>query len=140
VAEPAGLLDTNVFIHAHARDTASGECQRFLAALEAGAARAHLEPVILHELSYALPHYVKQMTRDEVADYLLMVLSWDGVEGEKGVMVDAVERWQRTPGLSFADAHLSALASERGCPVYSKNVRELTGQGTSIPNPLPGAA
>ena len=77
------------------------------------------------------------MTREDVAQYLLMVLSWDGVGGAKGVMADAVERWRTSAGLSFADAYLSALAAERQCPVYSKNVRELAGQGVPVPNPLP---
>ena len=132
-----GLLDTNVFIHAHASDSSTDECRRFLQALEAGRLRAQLEPLILHELSYALPHYVKQMTREQVAEYLLMVLSWEGVQGEKDSMVDAVQRWRNTPGLSFADAYLAALATARQCPVYSKNVRELEGQGVIVPQPLP---
>lgn len=129
-----GLLDTNVFIHAHTTDSASEECRRFLASLERGRVRAQLEPLILHELSYALPHYVKQMTRQQIGEYLLMVLSWDGVEGD---MVDAVQRWQETSGLSFADAYLAALAAERSCSVYSKNVRELEAQGVTVPQPLP---
>ena len=62
-----GLVDTNVFIHAHASDRFSAECRAFLRALEQGQVRARLEPIILHELSYALPRYVKQMTRQEVA-------------------------------------------------------------------------
>jgi predicted nucleic acid-binding protein len=77
-----GLLDTNVFIHAHTADAHAEECQRCLAALEIGKLRARLEPVILHELSYVLPRYLKQMTRQQVAEYLLMVLDWPGVEGE----------------------------------------------------------
>lgn len=45
-----GLVDTNVFIHAHTTDAASQECRDFLRALEAGTVRAQLEPIILHEL------------------------------------------------------------------------------------------
>jgi predicted nucleic acid-binding protein len=108
-------------------------------ALEAGQARAHLEPLILHELSYALPRYLRQMTRQDVAAFLLMILSWAGVVGDKGVMADGVRRWHDMPGLSFADAYLAALAAHRGCPVYTKNVRELARQGAVVPNPLPGA-
>jgi predicted nucleic acid-binding protein len=133
-----GLLDTNVFIHAHTTDQWSEECRRFLARLAEGRLRARLEPLILHELSYALPRYVKQITRDELAAYLLMVLGWDGVQGEKDTMADAVERWWRTPGLAFADAYLAALATRQECPVYTKNVRELAGQGVAVPQPLPG--
>ena len=138
--DSAGLLDTNVFIHAQAQDPASHECVLFLSALEAGQVQAILDPIILHELSYVLPRYLQQMTRMDIAEYLLMVLSWDGVRGEKGVLVDAVERWRATPGLSFADAHLAALASDQGRPVYSKNLRELRGQGVEVPDPLPTIA
>jgi predicted nucleic acid-binding protein len=132
-----GLLDTNVFIHAHTTDSVSEACRRFLAALEQGQTRAQLEPLILHDLSYALPHYVTQMTRQQVAEYLLMVLSWDGVQGDKDVMVDAVQRWQGTSGLSFADAYLAALSAQLSCSVYSKNVREPEAQGVIVPQPLP---
>ena len=137
MAEPAGLLDTNVFIHAHTRDSASDECRRFLTSLEAGRVKARLDPIVLHGLSYALPHYMKQMTKRDVASYLLMVLGWGAVEGEKAIMVDAVERWRDTPRLSFADAFLAALAADQGRVVYSKNVRELRGQGVEVPSPLP---
>ena len=132
-----GLLDTNVFIHAYTRDTMAQECRGFLVALEQGTVRARLEPVVLHELTYTLPRYMKQMTRDDVAVYLSMVLSWPGVLGEKDVLVDAVERWWRTPGLAFVDAYLAALAVQEGCPVYTKNVRDLVGQGVQVPDPLP---
>lgn len=137
MAEQAGLLDTNLFIHAHARDAASSECRQFLAALEGGRIKAHLEPIILHELSYALPHYMKQMTRADIAEYLLMVLGWDAVQGQKATMVDAVERWRDTAGLSFADSYLAAVAVDQGRPIYSKNVRELQDQGVVVPDRLP---
>ena len=135
-----GLLDTNVFIHAHARDQWGDECRRFLFALERGDVHARLEALILHELSYALPHYIKQMTRDRMAEYLLMVLSWKGVRGEKGLMAEAVQRWQDHPGLAFVDAYLAALARTLDCPVYTKNVRELEAQGALVPQPLPWEA
>lgn len=135
--EEDGLVDTNIFIHAQSTDANAEGCRRFLAALESGRVRARLEPLILHELSYALPRYAKQMTRGDVAEYLLMVLSWDGVVGEKGVMAEAVQRWAGTPGLSFADAFLAAVAGHRRCPVYTKNLRDLRGQGAEAPDPLP---
>ena len=133
-----GYLDTNLFIHAHTHDPLSEECSRFLAALEEGRIEAVLEPVILHELSYALPRYLKQLTREDVAEYLLTVLSWDGVRGDKDVMADAVQRWRSTPGLGFADAYLAARAAIGGSPVYTKNVSDFTAQGVSVPEPLPG--
>jgi predicted nucleic acid-binding protein len=135
-----GLLDTNIFLHAHADDSVSAECQAFLRALERGQVRARLEPIVLHELSYALPRFVKQMTRREVGAYLAMVLRWDGVFGEKDVMADAVQRWRNTPGLSFADAYLAAIATRMQLPVFTKNIRDLIGQGVSVPVPLPTGA
>jgi hypothetical protein len=91
----------------------------------------------MHELSYALRHYLKQMTRGDVAQYLLTVLSWKGVQGDKDTMAQAVQRWAQTPGLSLVDAYLAELAIQRVCPVYTKNIRELVGQGASVPDPLP---
>jgi len=136
MGEPAGLLDTNVFIHAHTSDAHAADCRAFLAALERGERTARVEPLVLHELSYALPHYLKQMSRDDVGQYLLMVLSWPGVVGDVSLMVDTVQRWRRTPGLSFADAYLCAVALRDAVPVYSKNLRELRGQGVEAPSPL----
>jgi predicted nucleic acid-binding protein len=132
-----GLLDTNVFLHAQTTDSLSAECRQFLAALEAGTVRAQLEPLVLRELSYALKHYLKQLTRDDIATYLMTVLSWDGVEGEKDAMADAVRRWRATPSLAFVDAYLAALASQRQCSIYTKNVRELAEQNVVVPDPLP---
>ena len=135
--DETGLLDTNTFIHAHARDVHTEECRAFLAALETGSVHAHLEPIVLHELSYALPHYLKQMDRRQVADYLLMVLAWPGVRGAKDVMVDCVERWRASKRLAFVDSYLAALAAQRQCPVYTKNVREFVEQGVGVPQTLP---
>jgi predicted nucleic acid-binding protein len=132
-----GLLDTNVFLHAQTTDRFGEECRRFLTSLEDGERSASLEPLVLHELSYVLPIVVKQMGRRDVADYLLTVLSWPGVRGEKDLMADTVQRWRDAPNLSFVDAFLASLAARRHCPVYTKNVRDLTGQGALVPDPLP---
>ena len=42
-----------------------------------------------------------------------------------------------TPGLSFADAYLAALAARPPVPVFTKNLREIRGQGIDAPEPLP---
>jgi predicted nucleic acid-binding protein len=134
---PDGLLDTNVFLHAQTHDHWSEECRRFLAAVERGQVHARLEPMVLHELSYAMRHYLKQASREDTARYLLGILRWPGVEGDKEVLIEAVERWERTPGLGFVDAYLSVVASREGRPVYTKNIREFVGQGIHVPEPLP---
>ena len=133
-----GLLDTNVFIHAYTTDRHSQECRGFLAAVERGDVEARLEPLVLHELSYVLPRYLKQLSRVEVADYLLMVLGWRGVRGDTDLLVDTVQRWRAARRLAFVDAYLLALAFREGCSIHTKNVAELAGQGVSVPQTLPG--
>jgi predicted nucleic acid-binding protein len=133
-----GLLDTNVFIHAQTTDSRSEECRRFLRALQLGTHRARIDAVVLHELSYALKHYARQMRREDIARYLLSVLSWPGVTGDKDVLIDTVQRWHQSPGVSFVDAYLGATAYRDSCPVYTLNVRDLERQGVTVPQPLPG--
>lgn len=132
-----GLLDTNVFVHAHTNDSVAQECRDFLAALERGQVQGRLEPLVAHELTYVLPRVIRQMTRADVAQYLLMVLGWRGVTGPKDILVDAVIRWRDKAGLSFVDAYLAALAAERRCAVYTKNLRDFEGQGSAVPRTLP---
>lgn len=135
--DESGLLDTNTFVHAHAHDAHTEECQACLVALESGKAQARLEAIVLHELSYALPHYMKQMDRRQVAEYLLMVLAWPGIRGAKDVMVDAVQRWRASERLAFVDSYLAALAAQRQCPVHTENLRDFAGQGIVVPQILP---
>ena len=58
----------------------------------AGTIRARLEPLVLHELTYALPRVVKQATRTDIAAYIAIVLGWPGIQGEIEVVRDTVER------------------------------------------------
>jgi len=39
--------------------------------------------------------------------------------------------------LAFVDSYLAALAAQRQCPVYTKNVREFVEQGVVVPQTLP---
>lgn len=133
----AGLIDTNVFIHARTYDAHPEQCLNFLEAVQRGAILTPLDPVVLHELCYALPHYRKGMSRSDIAEYLLAVLAWEGIVADKAFLIEAVERWRDAPGLAFVDAYLSARAARDDSPVFSKKVAELEAQGISIPNPLP---
>ena len=132
-----GVVDTNVFIHAQTHDVLAEECLSFLEAVEEGRVESRLEPMVLHELSYALPRYRRGMSRGQVADYLLAILAWQGIVADKSVLIQSVERWRDTDGLGFVDAYLAVIASTEGVPVYSKNVRELRGQGVVVPDRLP---
>jgi predicted nucleic acid-binding protein len=132
-----GFIDTNIFIHAVATDAHSAECQQFLLRVERGEITVKLESTVLHELSYMLKRFHKQFTRQDIADYLLLILGWPGIQADKVVMIDAVGRWRRTEGLAFVDAYLAELATREGVQIYSKNVRELRSQGAEVPDPLP---
>jgi predicted nucleic acid-binding protein len=135
-----GLLDTNHFVHALARDALSLECRTFLDRLKQGLTRAYLDPLVVHELPYSLPRVHQQMSRSDVATYILGVLAWPGIVGETHLLREAIDRWDQTPGLGFVDAYLAARARQESVPVYTKNVRELSMQGAVVPDPLPGSS
>jgi predicted nucleic acid-binding protein len=134
-----GYLDTNVFIHAISNDEHTQEFQGFLAELEKGSILARMDPLVLHEITYTLPRFAKQLSRQDVATYLLSVLDWPGVLSDKPILADALDRWRRTLRLGFTDAYLAAIAVRDGMPVFTKNVRDLRGQGAEVPDRLPGA-
>jgi predicted nucleic acid-binding protein len=98
-----GFVDTNVFIHALATDDHSIECRQFLSLIQRGELEVRLEATVMHELSYMLKRFQKQLSRQDVADYLLMILSWPGIQAEKILLIDAVRHWRRTDGLAFVD-------------------------------------
>jgi predicted nucleic acid-binding protein len=132
------LLDTNIFLHALTHDAHSAACQGLLRALSRGTARAVLEPVVVHELTYVLPRYVKQMTRRDVAQYLLSVISWEGVVCDKGTLTEALRLWSSHP-VGFIDAYLGARAAADDRPVYSRNADDLQSCGAAIPEDWPNA-
>jgi predicted nucleic acid-binding protein len=134
-----GILDTNILVHALMRDSVSEECRDLLRAIGIGQERAILDPLVVHEATYALQRVVR-LSRSAAADYLLDVLAWPGIIADRPVLVDALGRWKATQGLGFVDAYLVARASIEGVPIYSKNIRELVAQGATVPDPLPGAS
>jgi predicted nucleic acid-binding protein len=133
-----GYIDTNVFIHAQSQDAHAMECLAFVRALQRGEVEARLEPLVLHELTYILPRYRRDMSREDVGNYLLAVLAWRGVIADRGKLAETVERWRDDPSLGFVDAYLGACAAEDNAPVFTKNVRDFAGQGVEVPDPLPG--
>jgi predicted nucleic acid-binding protein len=135
---PDGLLDTNILVHALTRDKQSEECRHLLRAVRTGQVPAVLDPLVVHEATYSLQRVVR-LSRTDAADYLLDILSWPGIVADRAVLIDALGRWRASTALGFVDAFLAARATRDGVPVYTKNVRELTGQGATVPDPLPGA-
>jgi len=135
-AAPIAPLDTNVFVHAQASDRFTGERVAFLAALQSGRVRAMLDPLVLHELSYPLPWFVKQMSRAEVAAYLLTVLSWPGVHGDK-----TFNGWRRRALGSHARARLRGrLPRGAGRPPRLRHLHQECARPQRPGHPRPGSA
>jgi len=133
-----GILDTNVFIHAYMHDAHTQECQRFLRMVESGELRVRLEPIVVHELSYALLRRVRGITREQVIEYLLTVLHWGGIAGDLDVLEQAILFWRKSPALGFVDSFLATKAKQLDCPVYTKNSGDFQRLGVETPDPLPG--
>ena len=130
------LLDTDIFIHALTHDLHSAVCQSLLRALSSGTCRAILDPLVVHELTYVLPRYVKNMTRDDVAQYLTSVISWDGVIADKETLIESLRLWSTQP-VAFIDAYLAARAGGEDRPVYTRNVVDLESGGAIVPESWP---
>ncbi len=133
----AGLLDTNVVVHALGNDSNSEECRRFLAAAREGRVRVLIEPLVLHEITYVLTRRGPRLSAMEVAGYIQTLLNMKGAEGDVRSMSDALVLWQQSPSLGFVDCYLAAKARLMDVPVYTKNVRHLRRLGADAPDPLP---
>ena len=132
-----GLLDTNVILHARTMDEESDECRAFLRLVHGDRIRVQLDPLVVHELTYVLPRYIKQIGRAEVATYLISILEWPGVTADKALLVEALTRWGKTARLGFVDAYLAARALAENRPIYTKNVSDFADCGATVPVPLP---
>ncbi len=123
-----GWLDANVFIHPlFTRDPHAARCREILRSIEAGKAEAWLDPVTVHELTYALqkiPQFRDQ--RQMIVDYLLPLIVLDGIRmADKPSAVVALRLWAE--GSRFGGARLAALAQVGGLPVCSVNRRDFPG-------------
>ena len=135
MAEDFGWLDTNIFIHAQTRDRHSDACRRVMNQLAGGEAKGRIDPVVAHELTYALMSKFG-FTKRMAADYINMILTWEGVEvvGGKEPMISAICIWQEQ-NIGFADALLAARAMLDGTQVLTVNVRHIAAAGASAVAP-----
>lgn len=131
-----GILDTNILIHALSTDAHGADCRRFLQRVRDGEVAVLLTSVVALEFTYAVGRYAKQMTREDIADYLVSVMSLPSVELEDEILVDTVRLWAKTPDLSFVDAYLGLRAQREDLPVFTKNIRHFERFGIRVPNPL----
>ena len=133
-----GLIDTNVFMHALTRDEHSVECRAFLECLRQGTLRVHLEPYVVHELTYAMPRLEKGWTREKLAEFLLMVIRLPGIDCDRSLLEAAISRWVSSQRVSFVDALLWAAAQNAATAVYTINDKDFRSGSVVAPRPLPG--
>lgn len=62
------------------------------------------------------------MSRQDVAEYLLMVLGWVGLECNRDILIDTVRHWASTAELSFADAYPRCHGNAAGISGHTKNL------------------
>ena len=132
----AGLLDTNVVVHSLVNDAHSEECRRFLQQVREGHVLVQVDPLVLHEITYAVPKVARHMTPSITADLLDSLLHMRGVVGDTRVLITAVALWKDHPGLGFVDCYLAARSTALHVSVFSKNVRDLRRLGAHVPDPL----
>jgi len=122
-----GYVDTNVFLHAQAHDAHTAPCRALLRAAATGELVLRLDPLVLHELTYVLPRYVKTMTRADVALYCRSILQWPGMRLEEVPFWLAVlETWEADVRLSWTDAVLIRRAQDTALALWSRNHRDFS--------------
>lgn len=131
-----GLLDTNVLIHALTTDGQGEDCRRFLARVRSGELSVLLTSVVAFEFTYAVGRFAKQMTREDIGDYLISVMAMPAVEVEDDLLIDAVRMWSSTPDLGFVDAYLGVRGERNQAPIFTRNVRHVARFDVDVPNPL----
>ncbi len=132
-----GLLDTNVVVHIFDVAPPGEECAAFLRAVEAGQIHAVLDPLVVHELTYVLPRFQKQMARVDVARFLIDLVNMPGIVSDKELLVETLRLWGATAGLGFVDAYLVTRGDREDRSILTKNARELRRLGATVPDSLP---
>jgi len=125
-----GWIDAEVFVQAQLHGPHSDTCRRALALLEAGEITAHVDPVSVQELVYAL-HEGLGWEKRQVAEYIATVLLWESIEvfGGAEPVVLAIHHWARHDNLPFAGALLGMRAKDSHSQVCSVEVPDLTRAG-----------
>lgn len=131
-----GLIDTNILIPALANDAQGADCRAFLEQVQEGGREVLLTTVVVHEFTYAMSRFAKQMTRVDIGGYLISLMSLPNVRVDDGFLFDTVRRWAHATDLGFVDAYLSIRAEQDRIPVYTRNLRHFERFGVEIPDSL----
>lgn len=135
-----GWLDANILVHALvANDPHRDRCRRILAELQEGRTEARIDPLTIHEASYALFKVLpdKFPTPGEVAEYLTSILLIDAIQcPDKEELLAALERWaEKGPKWGgFVDAWLAVRARRSGLPVCSVNGSDFPDVANTYPS------
>lgn len=125
---PRLWLDTSIFTDAVQNHDNSEACRNLLDAVEHGRVEAVLDPVVLCEIAYMLvkpifaPRGAPTRTPRQVAEYLLSVVGWAGVEVmERDVVIAALDTWRQGRCDDLVDAFIHSRAEARGEHVCTIN-------------------
>jgi predicted nucleic acid-binding protein len=123
-------------IHALTRDEPGEDCRAFLRRVQSGDQEVVLTAMVAHEFTYAVSRYAKQMSREDIGEYLVSFMTLPAVVLDDDFLFDAVRVWANTPSLGFVDAYLGVRAERDHVPVFTKNIRHLQRFAVEIPDPL----
>ena len=110
MSDRAGLLDSNVVMEALKHGESSETCRQFLLAVADGRISVVLDPIVVHELTYTIPRYLKGADRNRIVNTLLVIIGSRGGLDPSTMLGSALVAWRDDPALSFADAYLGTIA------------------------------
>lgn len=132
--DQAAILDSNVVLEAVKHGDNAEACEWLLRQVGDGSIRVIVEPIVVHELTYVIPRYLKQATRPQIARIILSVLQAPGAEDPTGMLVTAVRSWRDTQGQSFVDAYLATVARAQRRTVLTLNTKDFEPHGVDAPD------
>lgn len=121
-------------IHSLSNDANTPSAQAFLSLIESGEVHVVVDPLVIHELTYAFSRFPREFPKDRVAGITLSLLDVSGGSTMDSTLRGAIEVWRDTPGLSFVDAYLGTRAASENLPVYTVNRKDFLRQGVDAPD------
>ena len=129
-----GLFDTSAFLHSLYDNPWRASAEALLRDIAAGGTHVEIDPLVVHELTYAYVRHRPGATRSEVVVVIDELLSWRGVMEPKDVIRMALARWESDLALSFVDAYLGVRSELENLPVYTVNRKDFLRQGVDAPD------
>jgi predicted nucleic acid-binding protein len=123
-----GVLDTSVFLAVFfPNDPNARRCADIIRALEDGRAVGWIDPLVVHELSYAAQRIRRFSSPAGIQEYVSSIIRLEGVQAEdKESLLEALSRWA-VEGVSFVDAWLAVRAKGHSARVCTINEKDFPG-------------